>query len=269
MTIVTERAEIEARAKVTDRMRPLRVDGRVVHQIGAAVALGLQRARHPATPPTTSSRCPATRTSRSRSPRRSPATCAPGRAHGADDRAAGRRRARRATASRPNEDDPLPRTRRRPRDRAPAPATEIAIHRAGRAADGLLHRHDGVHRLQGLRGRLQAVERPARRRLAVPARAAPTTTPASCRPRRWRHVRFVELFEPSPLRRRRSARSRPARRRCRRSRPPAHRPRRCAQRTASSTSPRRCARWATGSSCPTSASTARTPAASTPARPAR
>jgi formate dehydrogenase major subunit len=34
MTIVTERAEIEARARVTGRMRPLRVDGRVVHQVG-------------------------------------------------------------------------------------------------------------------------------------------------------------------------------------------------------------------------------------------
>jgi formate dehydrogenase major subunit len=34
MTIVTERAEIEARARVTERMRPLRVDGRVVHQVG-------------------------------------------------------------------------------------------------------------------------------------------------------------------------------------------------------------------------------------------
>jgi formate dehydrogenase major subunit len=34
MTILTERAEIEARAKVTDRMRPLRVEGRVIHQIG-------------------------------------------------------------------------------------------------------------------------------------------------------------------------------------------------------------------------------------------
>jgi formate dehydrogenase major subunit len=34
MTIVTERAEIEARALVTDRMRPLRIDGRVLHQVG-------------------------------------------------------------------------------------------------------------------------------------------------------------------------------------------------------------------------------------------
>jgi formate dehydrogenase major subunit len=34
MTIVTERAEIEARANVTERMRPLRIDGRLIHQIG-------------------------------------------------------------------------------------------------------------------------------------------------------------------------------------------------------------------------------------------
>jgi formate dehydrogenase major subunit len=34
MTIITERAEIEARAKVTDRMRPLKVDGRLIHQVG-------------------------------------------------------------------------------------------------------------------------------------------------------------------------------------------------------------------------------------------
>jgi formate dehydrogenase major subunit len=34
LTIETERAEIEARAQVTQRMRPLRIDGRRVHQIG-------------------------------------------------------------------------------------------------------------------------------------------------------------------------------------------------------------------------------------------
>jgi formate dehydrogenase major subunit len=34
MTIVTARAEIEARALVTERIRPLRVDGRLVHQVG-------------------------------------------------------------------------------------------------------------------------------------------------------------------------------------------------------------------------------------------
>jgi formate dehydrogenase major subunit len=33
MTIVTERAEIEARAKVTDRIRPMQVDGQPLHRI--------------------------------------------------------------------------------------------------------------------------------------------------------------------------------------------------------------------------------------------
>jgi formate dehydrogenase major subunit len=33
MTVMTERAEIEAKAKVTQRMRPLKVDGRMLHQI--------------------------------------------------------------------------------------------------------------------------------------------------------------------------------------------------------------------------------------------
>jgi formate dehydrogenase major subunit len=34
-TVSTERAEIEARAIVSERMRPLKVDGRVVHQVAA------------------------------------------------------------------------------------------------------------------------------------------------------------------------------------------------------------------------------------------
>jgi formate dehydrogenase major subunit len=33
-TIITARTAIEARVMVTDRVRPLRVDGRVVHQVG-------------------------------------------------------------------------------------------------------------------------------------------------------------------------------------------------------------------------------------------
>ncbi len=33
MVIATARGEIEARAKVSDRMRPLKIDGRRVHQI--------------------------------------------------------------------------------------------------------------------------------------------------------------------------------------------------------------------------------------------
>jgi formate dehydrogenase major subunit len=34
MTIMTERAEIEARARVTERMRPLEIGGRTIHQVG-------------------------------------------------------------------------------------------------------------------------------------------------------------------------------------------------------------------------------------------
>ncbi len=33
MTIATARGEIEARARVTDRIRPLKVEGRIVHQV--------------------------------------------------------------------------------------------------------------------------------------------------------------------------------------------------------------------------------------------
>ena len=33
VTVETERGEIEARAKVTRRLRPLRIDGRTIHQI--------------------------------------------------------------------------------------------------------------------------------------------------------------------------------------------------------------------------------------------
>ena len=47
MVIVTERAEIEARARVTERMRPLRIDGRARPPGRAAVALGLRRRARP------------------------------------------------------------------------------------------------------------------------------------------------------------------------------------------------------------------------------
>ena len=74
----------------------------------------------------------------------------------------------------------------------------------------------------------------------------------------WRHVRFLELLEPSE---RGHLPSIPATH-GRRPTPAAggRRPR---------ARPPTAARPATGSSCPTCASTARTPAASTPARPAR
>ena len=44
-TIVTARTAIEARVLVTDRMTPLRVAGRVIHQVGLPVPLGSRRIR--------------------------------------------------------------------------------------------------------------------------------------------------------------------------------------------------------------------------------
>ena len=52
-TIVTARNAIEARVLVTDRMAPLTVDGRRLHQVGPALPLGRQRPAAPATRPTT------------------------------------------------------------------------------------------------------------------------------------------------------------------------------------------------------------------------
>ncbi len=43
LTISSPRGEIEARAKVTDRIKPLQLGDRRVHQVGAALALGLRR----------------------------------------------------------------------------------------------------------------------------------------------------------------------------------------------------------------------------------
>ena len=196
---------------------------------------------------------------RSRSPRRSPATCAPGAARGeptarlAGVHARAPRRRARPTTTRPRS----PQRRRAEiasrRPRSPSTATA--------PAHGLLHRHDGVHRLQGVRGRLQAVERPARRRRRRSARAAPTTTRARCRrsdlaPRALRRARptpaGASVARGRTVRRPRRARARDARRR-----------------GAIDVAARGRRRSTTGSSCPTSASTARTPAASTPARPAR
>ena len=122
----------------------------------------------------------ATRTSRSRTSR-SRATCAPGGARSSrrtgsrsavDDELRLERRPRRRDARQGRPDDARRRTSTPPAGRTdpsdPVALGEIAVRTPGAAADGLLHRHDGVHRLQGLRGRLQAVERPARRRLGVP-----------------------------------------------------------------------------------------------------
>jgi len=104
MTIVTERAEIEARAKVTERMRPLQVDGKAVHQVGLPWHWGYS-APYAGDSTNDLEPCPAIRTSRSRSPRRSRATCGRGAAVGVDGAPERRRAAEWPVA--PDHDDPL------------------------------------------------------------------------------------------------------------------------------------------------------------------
>ena len=64
------------------------------------------------------------------------------------------------------------------------------------AADGLLHRHLGLHRLQGLRGGVQGVERGARRR-AQPVRDVLRQHRRASGACTWRHVAFIEQTVPS------------------------------------------------------------------------
>ena len=139
-TIVTTRTAIEARVLVTERMRPLRVMAATSHQVGAALPLGPPRARRRATPPTSCCRSCSTATCTSPSTRWRRATSGPAGGRGAallELVAEYRRRAGVSDAEPPRG----PHLRRRGASRA-----------------GLLHRHVAVHRLQGVRGRLQGVE---------------------------------------------------------------------------------------------------------------
>ena len=106
-----------------------------------------------------------------------------------------------------------------------APHTEIAIHRRGaRPADGLLHRHDACASA-ARRARSRASSGTTCRPTARQFRQGRLLRPhrRSLGARRWRHVRFVELFEPSPQLTRGGAACARRRRRgqVRRSRPPA------------------------------------------------
>ena len=165
-TIVTARAAIEARVLVTERLRPLRVEGQVVHQVGLPYHWGSrglatgdaandllpivlrpqrphpgvqgQHLRHPARPP------PARP---GPAPSWSPTT------------------------------GPGPAWRPMPMKLTCPTPTSAAATTTGPAADGVLHRHHGLHRLQGLRGGLQGVEPGPRGRAAAASPATPTTTP--------------------------------------------------------------------------------------------
>ena len=167
---------------VTDRIAPLRVAGPAVHQVGAAVPLGRARATHAATSANdllALALDPNVHIQESKA-----ATCdiRPGRRpRGAAllELVAG-----------------VPRTGRARRDGVALetrttllgwPGATPARPAAARWASSPTR---PVHRLQGVRGRLQGVEPGPRRRARSPAIA--TTTPARSAPTRWRHVAFIE-----------------------------------------------------------------------------
>ena len=150
---ITHRARRDrGRVLVTDRVPPLRLGGRVVHQIGMpyhwgahGLVHGRRRQRaHPASSPTPTSRSRSARPACDIVPgRRSPRTRVHQRRSAAVERQAGSRRV----------------------GYGPGASTRPHFAQPHRSADGgLLHRHHGLHRLQGVRGGLQAVEPAPRRR---------------------------------------------------------------------------------------------------------
>ena len=182
---------------VTERMRPLRVGGRIVHQIGLpyhwgvggdAVVTGdsandllgvaldpnvhiqetkVGHLRHP-------SRAAAARGGAAAARRRTTAAGPGSRRHrttGSSAQSGGGRRAATTTGAPDRRNSLL---------RAARPRRRRGLDRRA-AAQGLLHRHLDLHRLQGVRGGLQGVERRPRRR-PRPARHRPTTTPARSAP---------------------------------------------------------------------------------------
>ena len=175
-TIVTARTAIEARVLVTDRVAPLKVQGRVVHQVGLPYHWGRRGV--------------STRRLRERP---LPACARPERPHpggeGGDaaTSAPGAGRAGRRCSSWSRTTGAAPASARTgkevvsgERDVVETPAWP-RLRRRGEAADGLLHRHDALHRLQGLRGRVQGVE-PRARTTARASPASPTTTAARSAP---------------------------------------------------------------------------------------
>jgi formate dehydrogenase major subunit len=129
-TIISARGAIEARVLVTDRIPPLRVQGRTVHQIGLPYHWGNRGiAKGDAANDLLSLVLdPNVHIQESKA-----ATCdiQPGR---------------------------------RPRGAA---LRRLVAERRAQAADGVLHRHQHLHRLQGLRGRLQGMEPGPRGRAAA------------------------------------------------------------------------------------------------------
>ncbi len=191
-TIVTARAAIEARVLVTDRLRPLRV-----------TAASCTRSACP----TTGAAGPGHRRRRQRAALAGARPQHPHlRVQGADLRhrarpAAARPRARGVRRR-------LPPAGGSGRRLMPDAALEVRdLRRRGAAARRLLHRHDALHRLQGVRGRLQGVEpRPGRPRAASPATR--TTTRSHSAPTPGATSRSSSSASRSTARRGRSSRPR-------------------------------------------------------------
>ena len=197
MTIVTERAEIEARARVTGRMRPLRVEGRTVHQVAMPWHWGYAGAG----PGDMANDLLAISGEPNVSIQESKAfTC---------DVRAGRRRGFQHRAGSPGAaPSPLGAGSRRGRSvgREPqeggrvstsAPPTEIAIHQVGAQRMGFF---TDTSVCIGCK----ACEVACKQWNDLPADGATFTKGSSydhtgeLSASTWRHVRFIELLEPSP-----------------------------------------------------------------------
>ena len=160
-TIVTARTAIEARVLVTERMRPLQVQGRTLHQVGLPWHWGpngyttgdaANELAHLALDPNV----------HIQEVKAMACDIRPGR------RPAGPARRELVRSYRAGPASPTRPGRRCEMDAAqriarPGPGGAGRV-RGSPAAGGLLHRHLGVHRLQGVRGGLQGMERRARGR---------------------------------------------------------------------------------------------------------
>ena len=194
-TIVTARGAIEARVLVTDRMAPLHRAGPHAAPDRAALPLGRQRLQHRRLRQRAAVDVPGPERATSRRSRPSRATSGPGRRPRGPARLELVEEYQRRAGITERDRDGGVRTSilagsaargdaTRPRERLRRPP----------AADGVLHRHLGVHRLQGLRGGLQGVERRPRgrpelhRHVLRQHRGLGADT--------WRHVAFIEQRRP-------------------------------------------------------------------------
>ena len=153
-TVTTARGEMECRVLVTERMRPLRIDGKTVHQIGmpyhwsysgrvrgdsANELIGVLAGSECLHPGVQGAHGQHPAGAARKGTHGGPGPCAEAPARGR----AGSAERRRGRGS----------------PRGSASSGGIAAH----GTERLLHRHHAVHRLQGVRGGLQAVEPAARR----------------------------------------------------------------------------------------------------------